>query len=271
MSIQQAPCTWEVDYTDCTTCTALDSLPASGVESVEEMATTFLWNWTGRQFGLCEVTVRPCRDGCTEGMSTFGRPPGKSMWNPALIGGQWFNLGCGVCGDVCGCQDTPVLTLPGPIDSVQQVVIDGVVLDPSDYRVDNHRWLVRLDGSRWPTCQDLSAPAVTGTEGDGNFYVTYTKGVAVPVGGQKAAGVLACELAKAMCGLACSLPRRVQSITREGVVVAAILDEFSDIESGRTGIWFIDSWVASVMKRPVPSFVRSPDVPVKPRRTTWTG
>lgn len=267
------PCDWPVDYSACGggLPEPLASLPASGVATFEEMAATYLWDWTGRKYGQCEVTLRPCRQECWEGRSTFwggsgGPLRGGLPFTPALIRGQWYNLGCGTCGDACGCGSTQALRLPGPIASVGEVQIDGTVLDPAAYRVDNGRFLVRQDGDLWPTCQDmnlmLGQPDTWG--------VTYTKGYAVPKGGQVAAGLLANELAKAACNdKTCGLPRRVQSITRQGVTVA-VLDAFDDIDEGHTGIWLIDSWVASVVRRPRRMRVLSPDRrPPRYRQTTW--
>lgn len=267
------PCDWPVDYSACGggLPEPLASLPASGVATFEEMAATYLWDWTGRKYGQCEVTLRPCRQECWEGRSTFwggsgGPLRGGLPFTPALIRGQWYNLGCGTCGDTCGCGSTQALRLPGPISSVGEVQIDGTVLDPAAYRVDNGRSLVRQDGDLWPTCQDmnlmLGQPDTWG--------VTYTKGYAVPKGGQVAAGLLANELAKAACNdKTCGLPRRVQSITRQGVTVA-VLDAFDDIDEGHTGIWLIDSWVASVVRRPRRMRVLSPDRrPPRYRQTTW--
>jgi hypothetical protein len=106
---------------------------------------------------------------------------------------------------------------------------------------------------------------------ENTWSVTYQQGKPVPVGGQIAAGLLACELAKAACGdKSCGLPQRVQSITRQGVTVA-VLDAFDDIDTGHTGIWLIDSWVASVTKRPRRWRVLSPDrrQPTVGRVQTW--
>lgn len=267
------PCDWPVDYSACGggLPEPLASLPASGVATFEEMAATYLWDWTGRKYGQCEVTLRPCRQDCWEGRSTFwggsgGPLRGGLPFTPALIRGQWYNLGCGTCGDTCGCGSTQALRLPGPIASVGEVQIDGTVLDPAAYRVDNGRFLVRQDGDLWPTCQDMNL--VLGQPD--TWGVTYTKGYAVPKGGQVAAGLLANELAKAACNdKTCGLPRRVQSITRQGVTVA-VLDAFDDIDEGHTGIWLIDSWVASVVRRPRRMRVLSPDRrPPRYRQTTW--
>jgi hypothetical protein len=146
------------------------------------------------------------------------------------------------------------------------VQIDGEVLDPSAYRVDNGRLLVRQDGGRWPTCQDMGAALGE----DDTWGITYDKGYPVPAGGQIAAGLLANELAKAACNdRSCGLPQRVQTVTRQGVTIA-VLDAFDDIDEGHTGIWLIDSWVASVVRRPRRMRVLSPDrMPPRYRQQTW--
>lgn len=267
----EAPCSWPLDYSACGggLPEPLDSLPASGVATFEEMAATYLWDWTGRKFGECTVTIRPCRQECAQGQSTFWGGSGgarSTPYYPVIIQGKWYNITCGTCGDDCGCGSTPALRLPGPITAIEDITIDGVTLDPSAYRVDNHRLVVRTDGGRWPTCQDMSA-----ADGDPDTWsITYTRGTRVPKGGQVAAAVLAAELAKAACGdKTCGLPRRVQTVTRQSVTVA-VLDAFDDIDKGHTGIWLIDSWIASVVQRPRRMRVYSPDrLPPRNRRQTF--
>lgn len=245
----QAPgCTWPVSYAECGPC---DVLSTENKPTFEAMAADYLWNWTGRAYGLCDTTIRPCRDDCTRGVSTFwGQGPFPSVYGqgntgywPVVIGGDWLNLACGTCIGRCKCGDeAKTLRLPGPIASITKITIDGNVLDDSAYRVDNGRVLVRIDGDSWPKCQDLEAPL---TDAD-TWSIQYDRGVAVPIGGQIAAGVLACEMAKAACNdSSCRLPARIQSITRQGVTIA-VLDAFDGLERGQTGIWLIDSWVASL-------------------------
>jgi hypothetical protein len=103
------------------------------------------------------------------------------------------------------------------------------------------------------------------------WQVSYTKGTPVPEGGQVAAGVLACELAKgATNDRTCQLPQRVQTIARQGVTVQ-LLDSFDDVEKGRTGIWLVDSWVASVTQPKRGGSVYSVDIPnPRHRTTTWS-
>lgn len=244
-------------------------------ERFERMAGEWLWETTNRKFGICEAVVRPCRTGCgTSGRnSTFwGRGPypwnghiDAGSWVPLLIAGEWFNMGCG-CAGACSCSagGSNVIRLPGPVVEVTEVMLDGVVLSPDEYRVMYGRNLVRVDGD-WPACQDLNAdPSEEGT-----FQVTYRKGLAVPIGGQIAAGLLAQEFAKAYCrDDSCQLPQRIQTVTRDGVTVT-LMDNFQDLKEGGTGIWSIDNWVASV-NRPRPySSVRSVDVKQSVRAGGW--
>ncbi len=268
------PCDWPTSYAACVIPEGqalpapLSTLPASGAAQVEEMAAAYLWNWTGQSLGLCEVTVRPCREDCSDGLSTWsGRGPvtGGALWRPAIIGGRWYNIGCGYCStDSCSCTYVESLRLPGPISSVVEVVIDGEILPAEAYRIDRSRVLVRQDGGAWPTCNDLSQPLGE----PGTWSVTYVRGVEVPVGGQIAAGVLAVELAKAICrDQSCQLPQRVQTVTRQGVTIA-MLDAFDDVDKGHTGIFLVDSWVSSLMNSPRAARVYSPDLP---RRTTFGG
>lgn len=258
------PCEWGLSYAECTDTAVLNSLWLEvDKATVETMAVEYLWNWTGRQFGLCEVSIRPCRADCVPQSTFVG-----ASWLPVLIGGQWQNVVCGTCGHRCDCADgSTSIRLPGPIATVEEVLVDGAVLPPQSYRVDNKVLLVRLDGQAWPRCQDLTLAASE----SGTWQVTYTYGTPVPEGGKIAAGLLATEFAKALCNdNTCRLPQRVQSVTRQGVTMA-VLDSFEDLSQGRTGIWLVDSWVASVSSAPLGrSQVFSPDVPRHGnRKQTW--
>ena len=258
--MSERPCDWPIIMEQCNT---YDALPAAKKAQALQMATEFLWNWTDRVYGLCTVSIRPCKADRPSSMSTTWNQ-GKVL--PVLVQGQWFNVGCGRCGDACGCDGALALRLPGPVSSIQEVLVDGVALPNTAYRVDNAQFLVRLDGGRWPTVQNLAAP----TTEPGTWEVTYTRGVDVPTGGLVAAGILACQFAKALTNKTdCVLPERIQQVTRQGVTVT-IMDDFKEVEGGKTGIYLVDSWVASVMKPRRRSMVYSPDIPrPRNRRTTW--
>lgn len=258
-SVRTSPCSWPL--VDELPCSALDGLTEPLKGTIVAIATQLLWNWTGRVYGLCDLTVRPCRTDCTP--STYHGIAGipSSQWRnmpylPVLVNGEFLNVTCSRwCRTGCGCKHVSEIGLPGPVDSITEVTVDGIVLPSSAYRVDNRRWLVRQDGEEWPTCQDLSLPP-----GEENTWtVDYKWGVPVPEGGQVAATILACEMAKAALGRDCSLPQRVQSVSRQGITVA-ILDTFEGLEKGSTGIWLVDSWVMSVNNAPKRSRVLSPDL-----------
>lgn len=205
---------------DCDTCGPWPDTLEPYREVATQAATEILWNRTKRRFGLCEFTLRPCKRSCL--------PSGWGGWRggwtdvgagwpfPALIGGAWFNLGCGSCGDDCSCTTLQQVQLPYPVADVLQILIDGEILPASAYRVDSHRFLVRVDGGSWPSCNDLSSPD---TE-PGTWSVRATYGEQVPTLGSIAARDLAIEIAKACAGdvNGCQLPGgMVQTITRQGV------------------------------------------------------
>lgn len=273
-------CGWPVAYLDCSgsACSAYDSWPeaerATAQAWFEAQAIDYLWNWTGGVFGVCDVQVRPCREGCdgnAQWASTFwGRGPGfdpgfprlgmggasTGGFYPVLVSGQWFNMTCGCLGQ-CKCSPSgpTVLSLPGPVQSITEVTIDGIVVPPTDYRLDRNRWLIRTDGEVWPGCQDMNAA----TDAQGSFVVRYTRGVPVPVGGQVAAGRLACELALAACeDDNCALPDNWQTLTRQGITINADPNQEG---TTLTGIWSIDEWVKSVNRPKPTASVRSVDLP----------
>lgn len=291
------PCSWPVLYADCVEGglpPALADLTTEARERVESMAVEFLWNWTDRGYGVCDVVVRPCKT-APRGSTFWGgamgsgmRPlvhtglivtddtvvlepdPGEYLVDDVPVTYQGLPIwsGCSCSGGQCGCGlSASVVRLPGPVVSVTEVQIDGEVVDPETYRVDNRTLLVRTDGNPWPTTQNMDAEL-----GSGNTWaVSYQFGVEVPTGGQVAAGVLAAEMALALCNDgACKLPERVQTVTRQGVTVA-MLDNMEGIDKGRTGVWLVDSWVQSVMAPRGRSAVYSPDIP-RPRHrvSTWT-
>lgn len=260
MPIDTCP-VWPASYAECGPCPPLDGLTVEESARWERMAVEYLWNWTGRTFGLCPVTIRPCRD-----LNWVGHGRSGGGFQPVLVEGRWYNLGCGMCLGTCSCDRTPSIRLPGPIDSVTSVTIDGDVLAPSAYRVDNAQLLVRVDGNSWPTVQHMDVP----TTAPGTWEVQYVRGTPAPLQGQLAAGLLACELAKAACNdSTCKLPQRIQTITRQGVTMA-MLDPMNDIDKGHTGIWLVDSFVASVMRPQGVPRVYSPDVPRnRDRVQTW--
>jgi len=200
----------------------------ANLEPVRDMAlmaaTEILWNRSKRRFGTCELTLRPCKRDCAgdlalawlygSWMPTYGGSVGWGWPYPALVGGRWLNLGCG-CGDSCSCTTMHQIELPYPVADIIEVKVDGAVLVTGAYRVDDWRYLVRLDGEDWPLCQDLN---LADTE-EGTWSVTASIGEAVPQLGLFAVDQLARQIAMGCIGSAgCALPAgTLKELTRQGV------------------------------------------------------
>src|SRR5262249_15263105 len=139
------------------------------------------------------------------------------IWpRPFFYQGIWYNLTCGSCTNGCSCSVVSEALLPAPVASVSQVKVDGVVLDPSAYRVDDWRKLVRLDGQQWPICNDLTK---NDTE-TGTWSVTLSFGEDIGTLGNMALGELATQFAKLLaCDTSCMLPKPVQQIVRQGTTI----------------------------------------------------
>lgn len=205
-----------------------------------EMATQLLWGLTGMRFsGLCEVTLRPCRRECFEPWPDDWRlwPGGATFPQPALIGGQWFNLVCGGCPGTCSCSSVSEFVLPSPIYRIIEIEIDGTPL-VTGWRVDNNRLVVREDGGEWPTCNDLSAP--DGAEG--TWTVTALYGEPVPASVALPMGELFCEIVRGGLGGDCRLPPGVTQLVRQGITI-----QYPDVgelfRQGRTGLYLVDMFV----------------------------
>lgn len=235
------PCATWVAVEDVEACCQI-SLETSGVELDELLgqaaasASQILYELSGRQFsGLCQREVRPCRTGCTCGYQVLSR--GHIV---AWDGFSWL------CDErtPCGCQPLSQIKLSGyPIRTLVEVKIDGDVLVPSTYRLDGKRWLTRIDGSNWPSCQSLDLPD---TE-DGTFSVTYTYGQTPPQMGVDAAGALACEIYKSCQGLECALPVGATRITRQGITIErTFFSRDATLGVWRTGIPAVDAFLTAV-------------------------
>lgn len=184
-------------------------------------ASEILYLLSGRQWaGACEstATLYSPQDGGCGWFASW--PPGDAGWPVS-----WVSRGG---------SGKRVVALPEPpITAVTSVQIDG---EDVEYHVTLPAGLLRRrNGASWPV--------------DGSLQVAYTHGIRPPTGGVEAAKTLAAELAKAASGSGtCELPTRVQSIVREGVT-ATFVDSFESLNSGRTGLYTVDLWLASVNPR----------------------
>lgn len=220
---------WPIDI-GC--CSAFEDYDMEVQDRAIALATSTLRSLTGNQVGGCPKTVRPCTGGC----DTFS---GAQMWAgygpfyPLNWSGTWTNCGC-----AGGCIHNG-LELPRPVGSVDRVTIDGEDLLDGDYRVINGNILIRTDGEPWPTTQDLTKPD---TE-EGTWSVTYLNAYPVDANGAYAAGLLACEYAKACSGQKCSLPAGVTEISRAGVTMSIASGAFP---GGMTGIRAVDAYIRAL-------------------------
>jgi hypothetical protein len=250
------PCSWSVA---CDACPGWADYPTATQDSALWLASTYLWAATGRQYGACPVTIRPAQGrGQPVAYQDFPLYPGQASSGPTgpfLFAGQWFNQACATA---C-CRTACALVLRGPVAAVDEVLIDGEEVSPSLYRVDvsgGVYLLVREDGTCWPSCQNMSAPA-----GDPDtFAVTYQLGRALPEGLVIATALLACEYAKSIAGGVCRLPTSMTRLSRQGVEVEVATPNPA---SEDTGIREIDSvvWALNPSRRQRPPLLLSPDLP----------
>jgi hypothetical protein len=228
----------------------------------EALAWSTLRALTAYQVGNCPMTVRPCARRCLQPSTWYDT--GRTLLDPTVRDGSWVNVSCG-CTTPCSCSYVPTVVLPGPVGRVDEVIVDGVVLDPSSYRVDNGNELVRTDGQDWPACQDMTADCGE----PGSFCVTYVRGHVPDEVGCWVAGLLATEFAKACGGGKCRLPAGVTQVTRQGVSFTIASGAFP---GGLTGMREVDAYVLGFNPNHLtqPPTVSSPDL--RPaRRTTWQG
>lgn len=123
-----------------------------------------------------------------------------------------------------------------PIQSVDEVRLDGVEMDTTDYRLDRSKWLVRMDGQRWPSCNSFDLPNSSSVE----IQVDATVGREPPIELKIACADLVCEMKKACNGSEqCKLPPHVRNVARRGVEIE-IDDITSLFKDGLFGIPSID-------------------------------
>jgi hypothetical protein len=270
------PCLpWELDLACCLSPSGIlpdpcllngDPVPQPVIDNAVLAASQLLWAMTGRQFGICTATIRPCRKKCQDVCCVWN---GGFPWVPVMLAdGSWTNVACDCAGDSCSCTKLSEVNLPYPVCSVDEVLINGVIVDPLTYRVDNFRKLVRLGADVWPECNDLTK---ADTE-DGTWSVTVSYGKEVPALVLLGANEMACEIIKSCVGGPCKLPQRIQSITRQQMSVS-FLDDMAFLDKGLTGMYFVDLAARTynpnrLFRRPA---VASPDSLNQWRVTTWTG
>lgn len=251
-TLRTGPCESWITGEDVAVCCAADiGTDTSLLDASAETASEVLYLLSGRQFtGICQRVARPC--------ST--RPSCTHVW------GRYNDHGAS-----CGCGRLSEVLLPGyPVREIVQVLVDGAVVAPSTYRLDDRRTLVRVRDPEdvdsalyWPACQSLDRD----TEQEGTFEVTYLSGVEAPALAEQAAAELACEIYRA-CDPendTCKLPRGTTKVTRQGVTIDMAAFSSWAFANGRwtTGLALVDlflhTYAGTGAQRPPAIF--SPDGP----------
>lgn len=165
---------WACAYTDEELAGMRDNpATAARMARAEALAWNTLAALTAWRIGVCPETVRPCSARCAPAGTWMAAPVNSGQtgalplhtigrsFTPHITGGQWVNsCGCSSA-DSCSCSAVDEVILPGPVGGIREVKIDGAVIDPTWYRVDNGNRLVsQHPGLVWPLCQDMSAPSV---------------------------------------------------------------------------------------------------------------
>lgn len=253
------PCDLWCDPTD-----IFDVRPASNIATADRdygraaeavaAASRILFVLSDRRYpGICVETVRPCR------RSRFANPPG---WHSS-----WGTCDCASL-SACSCGGGSEVRLGPdyPVLGVRRVRVDGDTLTSAAYRIDDGNWLVRLDGDGWPGGQDLTLDPATDT---GTFDVTYYYGRVAPPDAVTAARRLAAELyVVGVPGATCSLPQRVQTISRREESIS-FLDPMEFLADGKTGLYEVDLFLSAERYDATHqgTIVASPDFTAGLRRT----
>ena len=252
-----------------------------------DLATLILWAATGRRYGYCQRTVRPCWEGeRSHGFTTSTSWPAPASYFhtpvPTVLGGvvdvypAWPRI------TECSCR-VPELVLPGPIGWVEEVMVDGVPLNLGNVRIRTaghgaRRTLLRVDEENWFCANDLARdPAVVPLTDEPTpaWHVTYWQGREIATGGVEAVQMLAEQIGRQYCQDANCDQNMVAGLTRvsrRGVVKEfdpkSVTDDNGQI---RTGIDAADRWVDAVNphgRHQSPKIVR-PDDPERRRIWSW--
>lgn len=274
-------CTPETDWSCSFTAEQIAEMRATPAKSAmmdraEELAWYSLAMLCAYQIGVCPTTVRPCVargysgtwfTAIVDGGNAGGLPLRTiGTFTPYVTGGEWVNACACRSVSACGCSNRAEIILPGPIGDIVEVRIDGEILPPTAYRVDNGAILVRQDGGTWPSTQDM-AKSMDAPDQKGVFAVTYYRGAAPNPMVQLAAGLLAKEFYDACDTGKCKLPRRATSVSRSGVTMDLEKGMFED---GLTRIPQVDAVIRIYnphLAKARPRVI-SPDAPSS-RSTTW--
>jgi hypothetical protein len=250
-------------------------------EIAAEMATVaseILYTLSGRQFtGDCgPVTVRPLARPHDVDTRFGHRGVPSGYLTSGQAGTAWGNPAGGAINHYGTSEPSKVDLGSYPVTAVTLVKIDGVVIPPNEYYLQDYRILVRERPSismtpteryGWPVNQLMDLPDTQ----QGTFSVTFRYGVPPPASGVLAAETMAQQLVLNALGQTSSLPQRVTSVQRQGVSTS-VVDVMDFFSKGLTGIYSVDIFIRTY--NPTGAKLRpmawSPDVG-RPRRQPSRG
>jgi hypothetical protein len=258
------PCSDWITNEDVAACCGVEASSGDIYSGVIGPAQGLLYELSGRLYaGLCgPVSARPCRDNCS--CFPFQRLAYASGGSRLLWSGQYWGWwdGWDWGSQNCGCGCLSQVKLSGyPVQEITQVKIDGEIVAPSEYRLDENRYLTRLNDTFWPACQDLSLD----DDEEGTFSVEYVYGEEPPELGVMAAAQLACEMYKECSGEACALPKGVTKVVRQNITIEKMAftawgytgrNQRGVAGGWRTGLPLVDAFLntynkAGLIRRPV--------------------
>jgi len=211
-----------------------------------------LWGLSGRQWsgGGCEAAaeLRVCPP--AKGTKSWPFGPMHDCCGYWPVSGYLWGFATGYIR-----RSASAFAVQLPHDEVSDVTEVTVNGEPFTAWKLEGGWLERTDCRPWQEC------------GDAAVFIAYTYGFTPPAGGVRAVVALAVEVAKQAAGdTSCRLPRRVVSVTRQGVSMAFV-DPMRFLKDRLTGLPDVDLWIVSVnpYRRPERAQIWSPDVPVATR------
>lgn len=273
------PCgDWPLDETICDDWASMPAVTGHAAT----IAVNNLWALTGRRLGTCQATIRPCAKADPYFTSTYNSggtfPPGAAHTLPGTafsilaIDGTRSNI-LAACGD---CFDSGRAELHLPfrnVVSVDDVTIEGTPVatgaGESTFAIfDNNIVVWQHAGADhlFPNYQDLTRPL-----GENKTWsITVTYGIPLPSDAAAITGLYACELAKALSDRKCALPRKLDTLSRQGVTMTFVNSDY--LSQGLVGHPDVDQWIVRLnpYRQTQPSQVFSPES-IRDRPRTRTG
>lgn len=200
------------------------------IDAIED-ASLLMYYLLGRQFdGVCETTFRPKPNKCC-------------VTSRRVTSGLW------------------------PLTNIIAVREEGEDKDPTDFHIDEYRYIIRNDGEPFPA--NANWWAETGSTDDDPdepggavFEITVEHGIIPPRLVTRATRALACQIYDGCSSIGpCKLPERTTSVSRNGLTIN-VADAAEMLKNRRTGIYLVDLAIATFNPSGLqsPSFVWSPDL-----------